>query len=136
MRRAHRRAHAGARAAALLAFLALALAGPPDCGAGPDAQRVTLCRRAVPALAPPGAEVEILHAGRGAAPGSVRVDYRLTGRPEGLGKARWIACGFGPGGELASIMTESGPVSGASVYLLQRYVLDSKEAAGADPAAR
>lgn len=134
MREPRRRARVGALA--LLAFLVLALAGPPDCGAGPDARLTTLCRRAVPALAPPGAEVEILHAGRGAAPGSVRVDYRLGQRPEGLSKARWIACGFGPSGDLASVTTESGPVSGASVYLLERYFLDTPDAASAYPSRR
>ena len=129
-----RRAHHGGRAGAvaLLAFLVLVLAGPPDCG-GVDARRIALCRRAVPALAPTATGVEILHAGRGVTPGSVRVDYRLAGRPDGLSKARWIACGFGPGGELASVTTESGPVSGASVYLLKHYFLDTPEAAEADP---
>ena len=127
MRDPRRRARVGALV--VLAFLGLALLGPPDCGGGPDARRTALCRRAVPALAPPGAVIEILHAGRGAAPGSVRVDYRLGQRPDAAAKARWIACGFGSGGDLVSVTTESGPVSGASVYLLQRYFLDTPEAA-------
>lgn len=125
-----------AKTGALAAGIALLIAAPAGCGTGLDTARATTCRRALPALVPPDATVEILRIGGGPAADSVRVDYRLTGRPEAAAKARWIVCGFRPGEGLASVDTESGPVSGASVYLLRRYYLDTPEAAAADPGRR
>lgn len=105
------------------------------CGRGLDARRATVCRRAVPALVPRDASVSLLRVGSGSSADSIRVDYRLTGGSD-ASKARWIVCAFGPGSSLDSITTESGPISGASVYLLRHYYLDTPEAVAADPAGR
>ncbi len=115
--------------AAMASFLA-------QCGSGVDARRAALCRRAVPALVPPDSKINLLRVGSGPAEDSIRVDYRLSGRPEAATKARWVICGFGPGANLVSVTTEDGPVTGASVYLLKRYFLDTPEAEASDPAAR
>lgn len=118
-----------ALAVALLAALAA-------CGNSLDERRATVCRRAVPAIAPGGSTVSLMRIGAGPGPDSVRVDYRTTGSPGAAAKARWIVCGFGPGSSLEAITTESGPVNGASVYLLRHYYLDTPEAASADPGGR
>ncbi|GEP10889.1 hypothetical protein [Methylobacterium gnaphalii] len=104
-----------------------------NCEKGLDARRAAVCRRAVPALVPPNAAVTLLRVGTGPGADSIRVDYRLTGSPDASSKARWLICGFGPGSSLESIVTESGSVSGASVYLLRHYYLDTPEAVEADP---
>ena len=101
------------------------------CGDGLDVARAATCRRALPALAPPGAAVTVLRVGRSSGPAVIRVDYRVEGRPDA--KARWIACSFGIGAEITGIASESGPVGGASLYLLKRYYLDTPDAAQADP---
>lgn len=116
----------------LLVFVVLALAGPSDCGGRPDAARADLCRRAVPAVAPRDAPIEILHVGPGSGSGSVRVDYRIADRADAA-KARRVVCGFGPGNELLSVTTESGALSGASVYLLRHYYLDTPDSQRSDP---
>ena len=120
----------GVLAAGVLGLLALAA-----CGGSVYARRAMLCRRAVPALVPPDATVNLLRVAAGSSPDTIRVDYRLAGRPEAA-KARWVVCGFGPGASLASVATESGALSGAAVYLLKRYYLDTPEAAAADPGRR
>nr|WP_183507719.1 hypothetical protein [Methylobacterium brachythecii] len=117
---------------AVLVLLLPALSG---CDRGLDARRAAVCRRAVPALVPRDASVSLLRVGSGSSADSIRVDYRLTGSGDAA-KARWIVCAFGPGSSLDSITTESGPVSGASVYLLRHYYLDTPEAVAADPAGR
>ncbi len=116
----------------LLAFAILILAGPADCSGRSDPARADLCRRAVPAVAPPGAPIEILHVGPGSAPASIRVDYRIGGS-SGDSKARRVVCGFGAGTELASVTTESGTLTGASVYLLRHYFLDTPDSFQAEP---
>ena len=110
------------------------LAAPKSCGTSVDANRASICRRALPAIVPQNAAAEVLRVGSGPTADSVRVDYRLTGTPQADTKQRWIVCGFGAG--LDSVSTESGPISGASVYLLKRYYLDTPEAAVADPGGR
>lgn len=104
-----------------------------QCGSGVDSRRATLCRRTVPALVPSDATINLLRVGRGPSDDSIRVDYRLSGRPEAATKARWVICGFGPGANLVSAMTENGPLTGASVYMLKRYFLDTPEAEASDP---
>jgi len=106
------------------------------CGSRLDERRATLCRRAVPAIVPEGTTASILRIATGASSDSIRVDYRLNGRPDAPTKAHWIVCGFGPGAMLESVATETGPMNGASVYLLRHYYLDTPEAAAADPGGR
>ena len=125
--------------AALAGAVILWLAAGFGCDTALDARRATLCRRAVPALAPPGAEIDLLRVGSGASRGSVRVDYRLAGADGALlkgeeARVRFLRCAFGPGTEMTALTTERGPVNGASLYLLRRYFLDTPEAEAADPA--
>ncbi len=131
----------GRRGAALAGALLLWLAAGSGCDTALDARRTTLCRRAVPALAPPGAEIGLLRVGAGASRGSVRVDYRVLGGPGPHPKAeatrtRFLVCHFGVGDDLTAVTTEQGPVNGASLYLLKRYYLTTPEAEAADPGAR
>jgi hypothetical protein len=127
--------------AALAGAVILWLAAGFGCDTALDARRATLCRRAVPALAPPGAAIDLLRVGSGASRGSVRVDYRLVGGTSALAKAeatrpRFLVCHFDAGDELSAVTTEQGPVNGASLYLLRRYYLTTPEAEAADPGAR
>lgn len=131
----------GRRGAALAGALLLWLAAGSGCDTALDARRATLCRRAVPALAPPGAEIGLLRVGAGASRSSVRVDYRVLGgtgslpKPEAT-RTRFLVCHFGAGDDLTAVTTEQGPVNGASLYLLKRYYLTTPEAEAADPGAR
>ncbi|MCJ2081110.1 hypothetical protein [Methylobacterium sp. J-090] len=112
----------------LLALLALTA-----CESSVDRQRATTCRRAVPALAPPGTIPKVLRIGAGPTPDDLRVDYAVTGPSTQAARQRWIVCGFGPGAELLAVTTEHGPLSGAALHLLKHYYLDTPEAAAADP---
>lgn len=120
------------RAAAGLGSVALAcallLCG--GCASSVDRQRAAICRRTVPAVAPGGATATVLQVARGPSPDSVRVDYVLGQRD---GRQRWVLCGFGAGAVLAGLSTERGPMSGAALYLLRRYYLDTPDAVAADP---
>ncbi|MEH3116463.1 MAG: hypothetical protein PGN25_02340 [Methylorubrum populi] len=128
------------RRAALAGALSLWLAAGSGCGTAVDGRRATLCRRAVPALAPPGADVGLLRVGPGASRGSVRVDYRLVGGgalPKSeAARPRFLVCHFGAGDDLTALTSERGPVNGASLYLLKRYYLATPEAEAADPGGR
>lgn len=116
------------RAAGLLAVILVGLGG---CASSVDRQRATTCRRAIPALAPSGAAVTILRVGQGPVGDSVRIDYGLNQRD---GRQRWIVCSFGTGAVLSGIATEHGPLSGAALYLLRHYYLDTADAVASDPA--
>ncbi|KQP61378.1 hypothetical protein ASG40_01410 [Methylobacterium sp. Leaf399] len=111
-------------------LLAALLLVPAGCSSSVDRQRATTCRRAVPALAPPEGAVTILRVAQGPGADSVRVDYGLGQRD---GRQRWLVCRFGTGAVLDAISTEQGPVSGAALYLLRHYYLDTSEAVAADP---
>ncbi|KQT61375.1 hypothetical protein ASG52_00340 [Methylobacterium sp. Leaf456] len=128
-----------ARRALLTGGLALGwLAAGFGCDTATDARRAVLCRRALPALAPNGTTARLLRVGPGSGPGSVRVDYRLADADGALlkgegARVRFLSCAFGPGTEMTALTTERGPVSGASLYLLRRYFLETPEAEAADP---
>lgn len=132
----------------VLAGLALVAAlAATACSDRLDQTRVSLCRMSLPALNPPGSEIRIVRVQAGESERSIRIDYMISNAPvPGLharaisGPRRgFIECGFSavPFSEieprLESIVTESGPVSGASVYLLQRFWLRTPEASAADP---
>lgn len=116
--------------------LAPALLGLGACESSVDRQRAMICRRAVPALAPPDAEVRLLRIGSGATPDEIRVDYAVAGRSGQAARQRWVSCRFGPGAELLGLATEGGPVNGARLFLLRQYYLDTPEAAADDPGSR
>lgn len=103
------------------------------CESSVDRQRAMICRRVVPALAPPETRVKLLRVGSGTTLDELRVDYAVSGRSGQAARQRWVVCGFGPGAELLNLTTESGPLNGASLYLLRHYYLDTPDAAAADP---
>lgn len=130
-----------------LAMLALALMLVAACSQRLDENRVALCRMSLPALNEPGSEITIVRVSAGAGEGSVRIDYmvRDASAPGARGRVTvgprpaFAECRFSPvpfseiEPRLESIVTETGPVSGASVYLLQRFWLRTPEAVEADP---
>ncbi|MCJ2047375.1 hypothetical protein MKK58_22950 [Methylobacterium sp. J-078] len=129
----------GHLARGLVVTLALApvLLGLGACESSVDRQRAMICRRAVPALAPPDTEIRLLRIGAGATPDEIRVDYAVAaGRPGQAARQRWVSCRFGPGAELLGLATEGGPVNGARLFLLRQYYLDTPEAAAGDPGAQ
>ena len=89
--------------------------------------RVATCRRALPAIAQ-GAGIRFQGAGAGSAPGTVRVDYT-----EGTRQHR-ITCRFDNAARLVEVATDGTALSGPALYMLQRYYLDTPDAAQADPA--
>lgn len=108
-----------------------ALVGLGACSSSVDKQRATICRRALPALAPAGAAVTVLRLAQGPAADSIRIDYGIG---QGDGRQRWLICSFGAGAVLAGIATERGPLNGAALYLLRHYYLDTADAVAAEPA--
>jgi branched-chain amino acid transport system permease protein len=124
------------RFAASLAGLCLLAA----CGLSIDADQARVCRSALPALNP-GARLTVLRVQTGPVPQSLRVDYvaESPGRPT---VDRFAICGFAAAGlspnkaELTGLETETGPLSGASLYLLKRYYLETPEGAAGDPGSR
>jgi hypothetical protein len=131
-----------------LTALALVVAlAASACSQRLDETRVSLCRMTLPALNPPGSDIRIVRVQAGEGERSIRIDYMVSNAPlPGLharataGPRRaFVECGFSvvPFSEieprLESITTEAGPVSGASVYLLQRFWLRTPEAIAADP---
>jgi hypothetical protein len=110
--------------------LASILVGLGACSSSVDRQRATTCRRAVPALAPAGAAVTVLRVAQGPVADSIRIDY---GVGPSDGRQRWLVCNFGTGAVLAGVATERGPLSGAALYLLRHYYLDTADAVAADP---
>lgn len=101
------------------------------CESSVDRQRAAICRQVLPALAPADATIRILRVSEVASAATIQIDYALSGQPNRQFRA---ACRFGPGAELAGITTERGPITGASLYLLKRYYLNTPDAAAADPA--
>lgn len=91
----------------------------------------------LPALNP-GETLRIIRTGPGPGEATVRIDYvvEATGRAP---RPRWVVCGFAASGlstrksELVRVVTERGAVSGASLYLMQRYWLETPDALVADP---
>ena len=88
--------------------------------------RVATCRRALPAVAQ-GAAIRFLGAGSGPAPGTVRVDYA-----EGTRQHRMV-CRFDNAAKLTEVATDGNALTGAALHMLQRYYLDTPDAARADP---
>ncbi|HMB11936.1 hypothetical protein [Saliniramus sp.] len=110
-----------------------------------DEAQARLCRMTLPALNPDGADIRITRLLPARDGSGIRIDYSVTpsaaiasrSRP---GPARaWVICRFDPvpfsriEPRLAAIETHNGFVSGASVYLMQRFWLRTPEAAAADP---
>lgn len=111
------------------ALVAGFLGGLAACQDRLQRQRVATCRRALPAVAPqPG--IRLVRAAPGPAPDTMRVDYVEGHHPH------WLTCRFDAGGTLTALTTEGTSLTGASLYMLQRFYLDTPDAAQADPEAR
>lgn len=121
------------RCAAILLGLSLLTA----CGLSIDAEQARVCRSALPALNS-GAAITVERIQTGPVPRTLRVDYlaRYPGRPvlERYAICQFVAEGLSPNkAELTGLATELGPVSGASLYLLKRYYLETPEGTAGDP---
>ena len=125
----------GRFAACLLGLCLLAA-----CGLSIDAEQARVCRSALPALNS-GAAITVERVQAGPAPRSLRVTY-LAQYPDRPLLERFAICQFAAEGlsinkaELIGLETEEGPVSGASLYLLKRYYLETPEGVAADPGSR
>ncbi|AWN40239.1 hypothetical protein [Methylobacterium durans] len=117
----------GARGLLLAGALGGFLVSLAACESAVQRQRVTLCRRAVPALVPGETDLRILRAGSASTADSVRVDYAIGPRPHAA------LCRFNAGAELIGITNDGTPLGGAALYLLKRYYLDTPDAEAADP---
>lgn len=122
VRRLHRWLLAGGAVAGFLAGLAA-------CQDTLRRDRIAICRRALPAVAT-GSGIRFLGAGSGSAPGTVRVDYA-----EGTRQHR-LTCRFDGAARPVEIAADGTPLSGAALYMLQRYYLDTPDAASGDPGER
>lgn len=124
----------------LAVFLALI-----GCAPQIDEAQARLCRMTLPALNPEGADIRITRLAQAREGPGIRIDYSVVlsasvGTRSRTGPRRaWVICRFDPvpfsqiEPRLAAIETQDGPVSGASVYLMQRFWLRIPEAAAADP---
>ncbi len=105
-----------------------------------DAEQARVCRSALPALNS-GAVITVERMQAGPVPRSLRVTY-LAQYPDRPLLERFAICQFAAEGlsinkaELIGLETEEGPISGASLYLLKRYYLETPEGVAADPGSR
>jgi branched-subunit amino acid ABC-type transport system permease component len=110
------------------------------CGIAIDAEQARVCRSALPALNS-GAEITVERVREGPVARSLRIDY-VAQRPDHPPLERFAICQFAAEGlspskaELTGLGTEEGPLSGASLYMLKRYYLDTPEGAAGDPGSR
>ena len=124
------------RPAACLLILSLLTA----CGLSIDSEQTRVCRSTLPALNP-GAVIAVERVRAGPVARSLRVDY-IAQYPDRPVLERFAICQFAAEGlspnkaELTGLGTEEGPLSGASLYMLKRYYLDTPEGAAGDPGSR
>lgn len=119
-----------------LAGLAIVASGLGGCTRAIDRDEAAACRiaaagRAAPIRLAVGGQTP-LSADRDGRPG-----VRLTLSPEDPDlRLAWLECRFlrsGPGPEIASLATPSGPVDDTHLYILKRFWMGSEDAAAADP---
>jgi branched-chain amino acid transport system permease protein len=122
----------------VLAGAFLALAG---CEGAMNEDEVRMCRMTIPALNPPGSDIRITRTTPERRDREIRVYYTVSREGEGM-RRRYVRCRFSPTPrsqiepDLEALATESGPVTGASLYLMKRYWLRTPEAFEADPGTR
>ncbi|WP_230531940.1 branched-chain amino acid ABC transporter permease [Microvirga roseola] len=110
------------------------------CGLSTDAEQTRVCRSALPALNP-GARITVEQVRAGPVPRSLRIDY-LAEYPDRPLLERFAICQFAAEGlspnkaELTGLATEEGEVSGANLYLLKRYYIETPEGVAGDPGSR
>lgn len=108
------------------------------CALSVDAEQARVCRMTLPALNAPAARILVERAQPGPGERTLRVDYRAE-REGASPQRRWVVCRFAAEGlspnkaELVGIITERGPLSGASVFLLKRFYVESPEGVAGDP---
>lgn len=116
----------------LLAVAALAAA----CSSAPDREQARVCRMTIPPLNPEGAQIAVLRAVQTDA-NAVRVDY--VAEVGGRSRQRWVLCRFAETPRsaiqpsLEALTTDEGAVPGASVYLMERFWLNTPDSLAADP---
>ncbi|MCB8820947.1 branched-chain amino acid ABC transporter permease [Microvirga rosea] len=118
----------------LLGLVAMLLSG---CALSVDAEQTRVCRTALPALNP-GARITVKRVERGTGSQSIIVFYEAEspGRPI---LDRYAICGFAGEGlspdkaDLTALSTETGPLSGPSLYLLKHYYIDTPDGVAGDP---
>lgn len=115
------------------------------CAPQIDEAQARLCRMTLPALNAKDTDIRITRVVPVRDGSGVRIDYTVTPRAAIGVRSRmgpepaWVICRFDPvpfsrmEPRLAAIETHKGPVTGASVYLMQRFWLRTPEAAAADP---
>lgn len=119
---------------------ALLLSSLAGCGLGLDAEQVRVCRSILPALNT-GERLSVEHAEPGPLPRSLRLDYEVE-RIDRTPLRRYAVCIFAAEGmspnkaELVGVATETGPISGANLYFLKRYYLETPEGLAGDPGER
>lgn len=102
-----------------------------------DADQARVCRMALPALNP-GARITITRAEPGPAPASLRLAYSVE-VPDRRPLDRVVICQFAAEGlspnkaELTGIIADQVPMTGAGIYLLKRYYIDTPEGVAGDP---
>lgn len=107
------------------------------CGLSVDADQARVCRSTLPALNP-GASIIVQRIQTGSDSRTLRVLYSAQ-YPDRPPLDRYAVCTFAAAGlslnkaELIGLATEEGPVSGASLYLLKQYYLQTPEGVAADP---
>jgi branched-chain amino acid transport system permease protein len=127
------------------AILAICLAGAvlalASCGRTVDNDMAAICRMTLPALNAEGADIHVSRVSPGAGPREVRIDYTVVVERGAL-RRRFVVCGFAEiplsqiEPDLETLVTETGPVSGASVHLMKRFWLRTPDAFEADPGNR
>ncbi len=123
-----------------LGFLLWSLSLLSACGIAIDAEQTRVCRSALPALNS-GAVITVERVREGPVARSLRIDY-IAQYPDRPVLERFVICQFAAEGlspnkaELTGLGTEEGPLSGASLYMLKRYYLDTPEGAAGDPGSR
>lgn len=118
------------------ATLILALAALAACSSAPEREQARVCRMTIPPLNPEGAQIAVLRAVETGAD-EVRVDYVVEAG--GRSRQRWVLCRFAEVPRsaiqpaLEALSTEEGAVPGASVYLMERFWLNTPDSLAADP---
>ncbi|QFU16603.1 branched-chain amino acid ABC transporter permease [Microvirga thermotolerans] len=107
------------------------------CALSVDAEQTRVCRSALPALNP-GARITVQRVERGGSARSIVVFYTAEHpdrRPlDRFAVCRFAAEGLSPGkADLIALATEAGPISGASLYFLKHYYIDTPEGVAGDP---
>ncbi|MBZ6074991.1 branched-chain amino acid ABC transporter permease [Microvirga puerhi] len=119
------------------ALLGAALAFLSGCALSVDAEQTRICRIALPALNP-DAHITVKKVERGEAPRSLIIFYEVeyADRPV---LDRFVVCQFAAEGlspnkaDLTALSTETGPLSGASLFFLKHYYIDTPEGLAGDP---